>query len=341
MRFTFFVFLLSASLAWGNEHRLLATGFEATAALPVQPALGETSLRALALDPVRGIIVSDEAQHRLLVLGWGASDWQVFIGGEGYGDRNGPASGARFSLPQGLAVDSSDNLYVADAGNHKIRKIIFDGNVSALAGDGERGHKNGPAASARFNEPGGLIAWGERGFLVADTFNNAIRRIDSNGQVSDYAGKEMGYIDGPIETARFAGPLALCFDPAGNLYVADTFNHAIRKIAPDGQVSTLVGKGIPGYQDGEAGLLSYPLDVAWHPGGFLLIVDAGNHALRVATPQGRLLTALGGERRGNRLGRGDYAAFDGPVSVAVDRAGRIFLLDGGNRRLVLVAFEGS
>lgn len=324
-------------LAAANE-RYLESGFELFAALPIQSDLGEVAARALAVDPVRGVVVSDEAGHRLLVLGWGQSAWQVFAGGGGHGDRNGPPESARFSLPQGLTLDAAGFLYAADAGNHKIRKILNDGNVTAFAGSGERGAVNGAGSAARFNEPSAVLALPGGGFLVADTFNHKIRRVAADGTVSDYLGQNMGLSDGSGAQVNFAGPSALCLDTEGNLYVADTLNHAIRKVTPKGEVTTLAGQGVPGYRDGRNALFNYPLGVAWHPAGFLLVADARNHALRVVARDGSVRTALGGLGAGDRIGSGERAGLNEPVSVAVDGEGRILVLDGGNRRVALARF---
>ncbi|MGE4296350.1 MAG: hypothetical protein AB7E49_11675 [Campylobacterales bacterium] len=323
--------LCVAGLAWGAE-RYFEPGFETVTEFAFQEALGEVVPRSIVLDPVRGAVVSDEAGHRLLSLAWGESQWRVLAGFEGYGDRNGIVATARFALPQGVAIDTAGDLYVADAGNQKIRKMIFDGNVSTVAGSGEKGHQNGPAASARFDGPSSLIGLLGGGIAVADTFNHKIRRIDASGEVSDFAGGEMAFIDGAREAARFAGPADLALDAAGNLYVADTFNHAVRKVSLDGWVQTLAGAGVAGYQDGKKGSFNYPLGLAWHPAGFLLVADSRNHALRVVAADGSVRTAIGAKKPGEK------SPLKEPTAVAVDSQGRIFLLDSGNRRLLLVRY---
>lgn len=208
--------------------------------------------------------------------------------------------------------------------------MIPEGNVSTLAGEGERGDKNGPVKTARFNEPGAVLVLPNGDLLIADTFNHKIRRV-SGDTVADYAGGDMAFLDGMLTQARFAGPSALCRDDLGNVYVADAFNHAIRKITPQGVVSTLAGKGMPGYKDGKDGLLNYPIGVAWHPAGFLLVADARNHALRVVAKDGSLRTAAGGPAQ-------TLTDLKEPASVAVDKEGRIFVLDGQNRRVVLLRY---
>lgn len=173
------------------------------------------------------------------------------------GSTNGPAATATFNTPQGIAVDSLGNVYVSDTGNHVIRKISA-GVVSTLAGAvGITDITDGTGAAARFNGPAGLAVDSAGNIYVADEMNSTIRKITSTGVVSTYAGlpniqnvSGLFYANGSLTAARFDLPRGVAVDAAGNLYVADTGNHIIRKITAAGVVSTLAGTPtVAGYTD--------------------------------------------------------------------------------------------
>src|SRR5215204_212899 len=157
-----------------------------------------------------------------------------------------------FSDPFGVAVAKDGTVYVADAGeSNRIRKISPDGNVATLAG-GNEGFADGVGTAASFNSPSALALGPGDNIFVADTGNNRIRKITPEGQVSTVAGNGTpGYVDGPVATAQFNGPIGLAVSEGGDIYVADTYNDVIRMITTEGQVTTIAGAGIPGYADGE------------------------------------------------------------------------------------------
>ena len=160
------------------------------------------------------------------------------------GDTDGTGAGARFNSPYGVASDGQGNFYVADAGNHAIRKLTSSGVVSTFAGSpGNAGSDDGAAATARFNFPTSVAVDGAGNLYVADTGNQIIRKVTSTGTVSTLAGSPLqnGSADGIGRAARFSDPGAVAVDAAGNVYVADSGNHLIRKISSSGAVITLAG----------------------------------------------------------------------------------------------------
>jgi sugar lactone lactonase YvrE len=173
--------------------------------------------------------------------------------GKGYQD--GPLSQAQFNDPYGLVFDQKGNLYVAENGGHRIRKITPDLIVSTVAGTGEPGSQNGDARVASFNRPSEMAVDAVGNIFVADTFNHQIRKISTDGQVSTFAGTGLiGLKNDTRLKAEFNEPRGLAFDSVGNLYVADAQNHVIRKISLNGQVSTFAGTGLtpPELVDGPA-----------------------------------------------------------------------------------------
>ena len=187
---------------------------------------------------------------------------------------------AHFDYPTGVAVDSSSNVYVADTWNHRIRKITSAREVSTLAGSTE-GYKDATGTAATFNEPYGVAVDSSGNVYVADRSNNRIRKITSTGVVSTLAGSTEGYKDATGTAATFNSPADVAVDSSGNLYVADRLNHRIRKITPEGVVSTLAGS-TEGYKDatGTTAQFNRPNGVAVDSSGILYVADSGNHRIR-------------------------------------------------------------
>jgi serine/threonine-protein kinase len=283
--------------------------------------------RSVSADEIGNIYVADTGNNRICKI---TSDGNVTtLAGSGISDyADGRGTDACFREPEGVALDTSGNIYVADTGNHRIRKITPDGNVTTLAGSGKIDCKDGPGKFACFYSPKGVAVSASGNIYVADTSNNRIRMITTSGNVSTLAGSGIfGYLDGRCREARFSFPSGVAVDVSGNVYVADTGSNRIRKITANGlsyitansHVTTIAGsnKGLhlrSGYFDGIGTEASFnePHAVAVHTCGDLYVTDSGNNRIRKVT---------------------NYYTSE----VAVDASGNVFVADTYKNQMRLIS----
>jgi hypothetical protein len=247
--------------------------------------------RGVAYDAARGLLyVADAGNHAIRAVS--VNGTVSTLAGSGHsGDRDGTGTQAELNSPTGIALDRAGNIYVADTGNHKIRKVTPAGVVTTVAGNGDKTLTNGPAANAGFNDPEGILVTRSGAVLVSDTKNHAIRRIEG-GVVSTVAGTgKSGFADGPATTAALNEPRGLAEDDAGNLLVADAQGARIRKITPAvsaATVTTVAGNGKLGLTDGAVASAEFkePSGVAF--AGAIYVADAANGVARVLWPQLRV-----------------------------------------------------
>lgn len=261
----------------------------------------------------------------------------TFVGAAPFlGSTDGTGTVARFENPDSLSLAANGDLFIADGGNRKVRKATAAGVVSTYAGTGVAGSMDGPAATATF---GGVYdtAVDASGVTYVAESNGTIRKIDATAEVSTFAGTAGAYgsADGMGAAARFSSYLGLTLGPDGTLYVADYWNHIIRKVTAAGEVTTLAGLGgTSGRVDatGSAARFNWPRDLVLAADGFLYVTDVGNHCIRKVSPTTGEVTTFVGQMgaRGTADGTGSAARFDGPMGIALDPYGNFIVSDTYN-----------
>jgi hypothetical protein len=268
------------------------------------------------------------------------------------GSADGTGTAASFDEPQGVAVDGSGNVYVADYSNHLIRKITPAGVVTTLAGFVNcEGFIDGPSTEALFDEPYGVAVDGNGNLYVGERDNNVIRKITPAGVVTTFAGSgSEGSADGTGTSASFYSPTGVAVDGIGNAYVADRDNHLIRKITSAGVVTTFAGSGSQGSADGTgtAATFNRPTGVAVDGSGNVYVADRDNHLIRKITSAGVVTTFAGSGSAGSTNGTVTEASFYFPAGVAVDGSGNVYVADRDNHLIrkitsagVVTTFAGS
>jgi uncharacterized protein (TIGR03437 family) len=300
-----------------------------------------------AVDSARNLYIADYGNHRVLKVAPGGTISVAAGNGSqgGYSGDGGPATSAQLWGPMGVALDSGGNLYIADRLNHRIRKVSPGGTISTVAGNGVSGKSGdgGPATSAQLRTPEGVAVDFGGNLYIAEGAD--VRKVAPNGTISTVAGTGIccSSEDGGLATNVWLNyPAGIAVDAAGNLFIAEANSNRIRKVAPNGQISTVAGSGTKGYW-GDGGLatsaqLNYPLGVAVDTTGNLYIADRDNNGIRKVTPGGAISTVAGNGRAGYS-GDGGTAAnaqLNHPGGVAVDAGGNVYVADGDNAAIRLL-----
>ncbi|MFH0938004.1 MAG: M6 family metalloprotease domain-containing protein [Planctomycetota bacterium] len=297
-------------------------------------------LSGMAVDGAGYVYVGDYYNHTIRKIS-PSGDVTTLAGAVGQtGNTNGTGSAARFNQPDGVAVDSAGNVYVADNLNYTIRKITPGGAVSTFAGTtGVSGNDDGSLGIGKFSEPWGVAVGTDNYVYVGDWGNHTVRKVTPSGVITTLAGSagQRGSANGTGSAARFQRPVGVAVDAADNVYVADSGNYTIRKITSVGVVTTLAGSpGEIGCANGMGSVARFnaaegvAVDAA---GNNVYVVDTQNFTLRQITPSG-VVTTLAGLVNADRLETGDSrdgigsaARFSQPYGVAVDSNGRVYVGD--------------
>ena len=282
------------------------------------------SPHGVAIDASGTMYVADEGNNKIRKI-TPAGVVTTFAGSTG-GYLDGTGTAAKFTQPFDVDVDASGNVYVADNGNHRIRKITPTGVVSTLAGSGTAGFANGTGSAAQFSYPSGVAVDASGNVYVADQLNYKIRKITPAGVVTTLAGSTAGFANGTGAAAQFYNPTGIAVDVSGNVYVGDQGNNRIRKITPAGEVTTLAGSGVGGFADGTVATaqFNYPDVVTLDALGNVYVADVYNTKIRKITPAG-VVTTLAGSTGGFADGLGTSAQFSNPKGIAVDAAGIVYV----------------
>lgn len=259
----------------------------------------------------------------------------------GFINANGRA--ARFYYPEGVAVDKSGAIFVADKYNHVIRKITVTGEVSTFAGSGSIGTVNGQGAAASFYYPAAVAIDANENLYVSDQYNNMIRKISKTGLVTTLAGRNSsGSSDGQGTSASFYYPAGIAVDSSGNVFVADYYNHKIRMITPSGLVTTYVGSGYSGSSDGTgtAARFNYPCGLCIDEAGTLYVADQSNHKIRKITAGGVVTTIAGTGSTGSVNGSALASSFYSPSGVVKDVTGNLYVADRSGNKIRKISPDG-
>jgi sugar lactone lactonase YvrE len=299
----------------------------------------------VAVDGLGNVFVADSSNHtiRKITPAGAVTTLAGTPGSTGSGDGTGAA--ARFQFPTGVAVDGAGNVFVADAGNHNIRKITPGGTVTTLAGAwGLSGSADGTGAAASFSNPNGVAVDGARNVFVADSGNRTIRKITPAGAVTTLAGTPglSGSADGTGAAASFSNPYGMAADGAGNVFVADAISHNIRRITPAGAVTTLDGMHLSGDDPHGLGVQPNPYGVAVDGAGNVFVADFLKHTILKTTPGGAVTTFAGTPGlSGSADGTGAAASFSAPIGLAADGAGNVFVADNNNSTIRKITPAGA
>ena len=310
---------------------------------------------AVTLDAAGNFYIADQFSNRIRkVSAAGTITTVAGTGSAGFSGDGGLATAASLYTPYGMAVDTSGNLFIADTDNNRIRKVSAAGIITTFAGCGTGNGclgfagDGGPAASAAFAFPYGVAADASGNIFIADTLNNRIRKVASNGIVTTVAGGASAGFSGDGGSATSAllnRPQAVAVDASGNLFIVDSNNNRIRKVAAGttGTITTVAGNGTAGSSgDGgpaTAASLNGIAAIAVDASGNLYIADATNNRVRRVTAAGGIITTVAGTGTAGFSGDGGpatSASLNNPDGVAIDAFGNLFIADTFNSRIRLV-----
>lgn len=273
-------------------------------------------------------------------------------GVSGYTGDNGQATVAEINSPYGVSVDTHGNVYIADTLNSVVRKVDASGNIITVAGNGTQGFSGdgGPAISARLYSPTRAVADAAGNLYIADYYNSRIRKVDTSGTITTFAGsgnQAFGGDGGPATAADLNLPYSVAVDSGGNVFIMDTWNNRVRRVDSSGTITTVVGTGFAGVL-GDGGpatsaQLNEAEDIAVDGHGNLFIDDYGNSRIRKVDTAGIITTIAGNSNNGyaGDGGPATSATLNQPTGVAVAASGNVYIADFQNNRIRKVDTSGT
>ena len=303
----------------------------------------------VAVDINGNLFIADTYNQRIrkVMAATGIISTFAGIGSSGNSGDGGDATSAFLGGPAGVAMDIEGNLFIADEGNQRIRKVSTNGIIMTVAGNGKAGYfgDGALASNATLSNPIDVVVDSGGNLLVSDQGNNRIRKVATNGIITTVVGNVLGD-GGAADYATFSFPGGVTVDSSGNLFIADTLNQRIRKVATTGIITTVAGNGNYGYSgDGgpaTAASLSYPSALTVDAAGDLFIADESNQRIRKVTTNG-IITTIAGNGISGYFGDGGAATnsrLSSPMGMASDGVGNLFIADQGNNRVRKVGTNG-
>ncbi|MET7390620.1 NHL repeat-containing protein [Streptomyces sp. NPDC005529] len=300
--------------------------------------------RSMAVGPDGSLYIADTFNHRIRrIAADGTITTLAGTGQSGFSGDDGPAHHATLHCPEGVAVGPDGTVHIVDTFNHRVRRIAADATITTLAGTGQPGFSgdDGPAHHAQLHFPTNVAVGPDGTVYIADISNHRVRRVTTNGIITTVAGTgQHGYggDGGPAHHAALAAPRSMAVGPEGSLYIADTFNHRIRRIAADGTITTLAGTGQSGFSgdDGPAhhATLSAPRSLAVRSDGTVYVADMFNHRIRRIAADATITTLAGTGQPGfsGDDGPAHHATLSAPHAVTVGSGGFVHVITGHRLR---------
>ncbi len=348
MRFVCLALLIAASASKAFSQQGIITTIAGGGANSPVALSAYIAPSSVAVDSLGNIFIASSGMHEVLRVDPLGNLTQVAgTGAGGFTGDGGPAASASLSFPSDVAVDAQGNLFIADSHNQRVRRVdATTGIITTVAGSGQRGYSGdgGPATSASFDFPDAVAVDARGNLFIWDNDNHRIRRVDVvTGIVTTVAGNgTYGYSgDGGPATSASIFATGVAVDSQGNLFISDPFNERVRRIdAVTGIITTVAGNGTFGYS-GDGGpatsaSLEHPYDVAVDAQDNLLIADTYHQRIRRVDAVTQIITTVAGNGQRGYSGDGGpatSASLAGPLSVAVDGLGSLFIADSGNSRI--------